>query len=95
MRMTTHESISHKRTIVLLDSQLSAKIATLSAKFFSYIRYHGSSSSIKRHVYHHVGGKDTHPWSATKVGNPIPATIPVTKKQQTTLTLQTTLQNCF
>ena len=21
-----------------------------------------------------VGGEDTHPWSATKVGNPIPAT---------------------
>ena len=27
-----------------------------------------------------LGGEDTHPWSATKVGNPIPATIPVTKK---------------
>ena len=24
--------------------------------FFSSIRYHGSSSSIKCHVYHHVGG---------------------------------------
>ena len=24
-----------------------------------------------------LGGEDTHPWSATKVGNPIPATIPV------------------
>ena len=24
-----------------------------------------------------LGGKDTHPWSATKVGDPIPATIPV------------------
>ena len=24
-----------------------------------------------------LGGDDTHPWSATKVGNPIPATIPV------------------
>ena len=23
------------------------------------------------------GGEDTHPWSATKVGDPIPATIPV------------------
>ena len=22
-------------------------------------------------------GEDTHPWSATKVGDPIPATIPV------------------
>ena len=32
-----------------------------------------------------LGGEDTHPWSATKVGNPIPATIPVTKRnnQQT------------
>ena len=27
-----------------------------------------------------LGGEDTHPWSATKVGDPIPATIPVTKK---------------
>ena len=35
-----------------------------------------------------LGGEDTHPWSATKVGNPIPATIPVTKKnnQPTTQT---------
>ena len=24
-----------------------------------------------------LGGEDTHPWSATKVGNTIPATIPV------------------
>ena len=29
------------------------------------------------HVYHHVGGEDSHPWSAKKVGNPTPATIPV------------------
>ena len=48
-----------------------------SLSLFSSIRYHGSSSSIKCHVYHHVGGDDTHPWSATKVGDPIPATIPV------------------
>ena len=53
------------------------------------IRYHGSSSSLKCHVYHLVGGRNTHPWSATKVGNPIPATNtsrPETKKnnQQTT-----------
>ena len=56
---------------------------------FSYIRYHGSSSSIKCNVYHHVGGgDDTYPWSATNVRNPILATIPVTKKnnQQTTET---------
>ena len=26
-----------------------------------------------------LGGEDTHPWSATNVGNPILATIPVTK----------------
>ena len=33
-------------------------------------------------------GENTHPWSATKVGNPIPATIPVPKlnNQQTTQT---------
>ena len=24
-----------------------------------------------------LGGEDTQPWCATKVGNPIPATIPV------------------
>ena len=28
---------------------------------------------MESHVFHHVGGEDTHPWSATKVGNPIPA----------------------
>ena len=35
-----------------------------------------------------LGGEDTHPWSATKVGNPIQATIPVTENnnQQTTQT---------
>ena len=31
-----------------------------------------------------LGGEDTHPWSATEVGNPIPATIPVDQKQKTT-----------
>ena len=31
-----------------------------------------------------LGGEDTHPWFATKVGNPIPVTIPVTKKKQPT-----------
>ena len=31
-----------------------------------------------------LGGEDTHPWSATKVGNPIPATIPVDEKQKKT-----------
>ena len=29
-------------------------------------------------------GKDTHSWSATKVGNPIPATIPVDQYQKKT-----------
>ena len=35
-----------------------------------------------------LGGEDTHPWSTTKVGKPIPATIPVAKRnnQQTTHT---------
>ena len=28
--------------------------------FFSSIRYHGSSSSIKCHVYHHVGVQKVH-----------------------------------
>ena len=31
-----------------------------------------------------LGGEDTHQWPATKVGNPIPATIPVTKEKQPT-----------
>ena len=33
-------------------------------------------------------GEDTHPWSTTEVGNPIPATIPVAKRNngQTTHT---------
>ena len=29
-----------------------------------------------------LGGEDTHPWSATKRGNPIPATIPVDQYQK-------------
>ena len=29
-----------------------------------------------------LGGEDTHPWSATKVGNPITATISVAKKKK-------------
>ena len=35
-----------------------------------------------------LGGGDTHPWNATEGGNPIPANIPVTTKnnQQTTHT---------
>ena len=31
-----------------------------------------------------LGGEDTHPWSATKVGNLKPATIPVDQKQKKT-----------
>ena len=46
-----------------------------------------------------LGGEDTHPWSATKVGNPIPATIPVTKKTTNKLlkpaTMQSTGRNFF
>ena len=35
-----------------------------------------------------LGGQDTHPWSATKGGNPTPATMPVPTKnnQETTHT---------
>ena len=39
-----------------------------------------SSSSTNCHVYHHVGGEDTHPCAATKVGKPTQGNIPVTKK---------------
>ena len=47
-------------------------------KFFPFplsdmdLRHQSSSMCIIM-----LGGEDTHPWSATKVGNPIPATIPV------------------
>ena len=61
-------------------TDLFVEVCTFVVSFFFSIRYHGSSSSIKCHVYHHVGGEDTHPWCATKVGDPITATIPVTKK---------------
>ena len=40
-----------------------------------------------------LGGEDTHPWSATKVGNPIPATIPVTKKATNKLLKPATMQS--
>ena len=46
-------------------------------------------------------GEDTHPWSATKVGNPIPATIPVDQDKKTTkkllkpATMQSTAANFF
>ena len=46
-----------------------------------------------------LGGEDTHPWSATKVGDPIPATIPVTIKTTNRLlkpaTMQSTGRNFF
>ena len=38
-------------------------------------------------------GEDTHPWSATKVGNPIPATILVTKKTTNKLLKPATMQS--
>ena len=52
-------------------------------KLFFSIRYLESSSSIKCHVYNHVGGRRHISVSATKVGNLISATIPVTKTQPT------------
>ena len=47
------------------------------------LRHQSSAMSIIM-----LEGEDTHPWSATKVGNPIPATITVAKRnnQQTTHT---------
>ena len=47
---------------------------------YSSIRYHGPWSSICRHVM--LGGENTHTWSATKGGNPIPATMLEDLKQQ-------------
>ena len=35
-------------------------------------------------IFAMLGGEDTHPWSAAKVGDPIPATIPVDQKQKKT-----------
>ena len=54
----------------------------------SDIKYHGSSSSIKCHVFHHVGGRRHTPVVCNESRNPIPATIPVAKRnnQQTTQT---------
>ena len=40
-----------------------------------------------------LGGDDTHPRSATKKGNPIPATIPVTKKTTNKLLKPATMQS--
>ena len=40
-----------------------------------------------------LGGEDTHPWSATKKRNPIPATIPVTKKTTNKLLKPATMQS--
>ena len=59
-------------------------------QLFSSIRYHGSRHQSSAMCIIMLGGRrhTPQPWSATKVGNPIPATIPVTKRnnQQTTHT---------
>ena len=59
--------------------------------FFLSIRYHGSSSSIKCHVYHHVGGRRHTPVACNESREPHTShytSRPVTKKnnQQTTQT---------
>ena len=38
-----------------------------------------------------LGGEDTHPWSATNVGNPILVTIPVTKIKTNKLLIPATI----
>ena len=57
--------------------------ATVIFLFYS-IRYHGSSSSIKCHVYHHVGGRRHTPVVCTESredhSSPYPSR-PVTKKR--------------
>ena len=60
-------------------------------KFFFSIRYHRSSSSIKCHVYHHVGGRRHTPVVCNEKREPHTShytSRPVTKKnnQQTTQT---------
>ena len=55
--------------------------------FFSSIRYHGSSSSIKCHVYHHVGGRRHTPVVCNESRGPHTShytSRPFTKKKQPT-----------
>ena len=59
--------------------------------FFS-IRYHGSSSSIKCHVYHHVGGRRHTPVVCNESREPHTShypSRPVTQKQPTNYSYQT------
>ena len=63
------------------QSLLCSELNFFGVAIFPTIRYHGFSSYTKWHF----GGGNRHTWSATKGGNPISATIPVTTKnnQQT------------
>ena len=57
------------------------------SQFFFSIRYHGSSSSIKCHVYHHVGGRRHTPVVCNEKREPHTShytSRPVTKKKQPT-----------
>ena len=52
--------------------------------FFSFIRYHGSSSSIKCHVYHHVGGRRHTPVVCNEKRGPHTSHYTSNKKKQPT-----------
>ena len=54
--------------------------------FFSSIIYHGSSSSIKCHVYHHVGGRRDTPVVCNESWDPHTSHYTSSKKKQTTHT---------
>ena len=63
--------------ILYVDAELFTHIFYLSD--IIDLRHQSSAMSIIM-----LGGEDTHPWSATKVGNPVPATIPVDQYQKKT-----------
>ena len=77
------------RTSGEMMTSIFVKVCTpISIYFFSSIRYHGSSSSIKCHVYHHVGGRRHTPLVCNESREPHTShytSRPITKKnnQQT------------
>ena len=80
-----------KRTKFLIQKTRFISFSTVHPKpeFFSFLSFFSLSYIMNlRHQSSAVciimlGGEDTHPWSATKVGDPIRATIPVTNKPGT------------
>ena len=87
--------LSVKQTyLAVFNISYEMNLARMSSCFFIFfsffplsIRYHGSSSSIKCHVYHHVGGRRHTPVVCNERRKPIPVTIPVTKKTTKTFSV--------